>query len=41
MFLDEIRIVKDNKYGAENPDVKGGWDGMVGELVRQVSILDF
>ncbi|KAK9891998.1 hypothetical protein WA026_017479 [Henosepilachna vigintioctopunctata] len=31
----EIRIVKDGKYGTENPDVKGGWDGMVGELVRQ------
>lgn len=36
-FLDEVRIVKDGNYGAENPDVKGGWDGMVGELVRQVS----
>ncbi|XP_049961019.1 glutamate receptor 1-like [Schistocerca serialis cubense] len=31
----ELRIVKDGKYGAENPDVKGGWDGMVGELVRK------
>ncbi|KAK9710764.1 Receptor family ligand binding region [Popillia japonica] len=31
----EIRIVKDGSYGAENPEVKGGWDGMVGELVRQ------
>ncbi|XP_066250045.1 glutamate receptor 1-like isoform X2 [Euwallacea similis] len=30
----ELRIVKDGKYGAENGDVKGGWDGMVGELVR-------
>jgi hypothetical protein len=29
--------VKDGNYGAENHDVKGGWDGMVGELVRQVS----
>lgn len=29
--------MKDGNYGAENPDVKGGWDGMVGELVRQVS----
>ena len=35
-FLDELRIVKDGNYGAENPDEKGGWDGMVGELVRQV-----
>ncbi|CAD7083213.1 unnamed protein product [Hermetia illucens] len=31
----EIRIVKDGTYGAENPNVKGGWDGMVGELVRR------
>ncbi|XP_066994946.2 glutamate receptor 1-like [Anabrus simplex] len=31
----ELRIVKDGGYGAENPDVKGGWDGMVGELVRK------
>jgi glutamate receptor 3/ionotropic glutamate receptor len=28
--------VKDGNYGAENPDVKGGWDGMVGELIRKV-----
>jgi hypothetical protein len=30
--------VKDGNYGAENPDVKGGWDGMVGELVRKVHV---
>lgn len=36
---DELRIVKDGQYGAENPDVKGGWDGMVGELIRKVGIL--
>lgn len=36
-FLDELRIVKDGKYGMENPDVPGGWDGMVGELIRKVS----
>jgi hypothetical protein len=30
--------VKDGNYGAENPDVKGGWDGMVGELVRKVLV---
>lgn len=29
--------MKDGKYGAENNEVKGGWDGMVGELVRNVS----
>ncbi|XP_049813861.1 glutamate receptor 1-like [Schistocerca nitens] len=31
----ELRIVKDGQYGAENPEVEGGWDGMVGELVRK------
>ncbi|XP_014487057.1 PREDICTED: glutamate receptor 1 isoform X2 [Dinoponera quadriceps] len=31
----ELRIVKDAKYGSENPDVPGGWDGMVGELIRK------
>lgn len=36
-FPDELRIVKDGKYGMENPDVPGGWDGMVGELIRKVS----
>ncbi|XP_044734637.1 glutamate receptor 1-like [Chrysoperla carnea] len=30
----EIRIVKDGKYGAENPEKKGEWDGIVGELIR-------
>ncbi|XP_066590291.1 glutamate receptor 1-like isoform X2 [Prorops nasuta] len=30
----ELRIVKDGKYGTENPEVAGGWDGMVGELIR-------
>ncbi|KAG5677407.1 hypothetical protein PVAND_007167 [Polypedilum vanderplanki] len=30
----EIRIVKDGKYGAENPNSVAGWDGMVGELIR-------
>ncbi|KAL5293227.1 GRIA2 family protein [Megaselia abdita] len=31
----EIRLVKDGTYGSENADVNGGWDGMVGELVRR------
>jgi hypothetical protein len=35
---DELSIVKDGNYGAENPDVKGGWDGMVGELIRKVLV---
>lgn len=30
-----MRIVKDGKYGAENPNVAGGWDGIVGELIRR------
>lgn len=34
----ELKIVKDGTYGAENAKAKGGWDGMVGELVRKVSI---
>lgn len=36
-FTDEIRIVKDGKHGSENPSVAGGWDGVVGELVRRES----
>ncbi|XP_041986304.1 glutamate receptor 1-like [Aricia agestis] len=31
----EIKFVVDGKYGKENPQAAGGWDGMVGELVRQ------
>lgn len=30
MSLDEMRIVKDGKHGMENPEVHGGWDGIVG-----------
>lgn len=37
-FTDALRIVKDRKYGAKNADEVGNWDGMVGELVRRVSI---
>lgn len=36
-FTDELRLVKDGNYGSENHAVDGGWDGMVGELVRKVS----
>jgi len=35
-LTDEIRLVKDGMYGAENPSAPGGWDGMIGELVRHV-----
>lgn len=38
-FADALRIVKDRKYGAKNADEVGGWDGMVGELVRRVCFL--
>lgn len=30
--------MKDGVYGTENPNKNGGWDGMVGELVRRVSV---
>lgn len=33
---DVLNIVKDGNYGAENES--GGWNGMVGELVRRVSL---
>jgi len=36
VILDELRTVKDRKYGIENHDVKGNWDGMIGELIRKV-----
>lgn len=38
ILSDELRIVKDGLYGTENPNKNGGWDGMVGELVRTVSL---
>lgn len=33
---DVLRTVKDGSYGIENPNEVGGWDGIVGELVRRV-----
>lgn len=36
---DVLNIVKDGNYGAENES--GGWNGMVGELVRRVSLSQF
>lgn len=32
---DVLRTVKDGSYGSENPNEVGGWDGIVGELVRR------
>ena len=31
-----MQVVKDETYGAQDETVKGGWNGMVGELVRRV-----
>ena len=36
-FTDKIQLVKDKAYGVENASVVGGWDGMVGELIRKVT----
>ncbi|CAH1647577.1 unnamed protein product [Spodoptera littoralis] len=30
-----IKVVRDGKYGSENPKAPNGWDGMVGELLRK------
>lgn len=35
LFLDDIRLVKDGKYGSESPT--GAWSGLVGEIVRKVN----
>jgi len=32
----ELRLVKDSKYGGLDPGSPSGWNGMVGELIRQV-----
>ena len=37
LIKDEIRLVKDDRYGNENPNVTGGWDGIIGELIRKVN----
>lgn len=36
---DVLRTVKDGSYGTENPNEVGGWDGIVGELVRRVCFM--
>ena len=33
----EMRLVKDSKYGGQDPAAPHGWNGMVGELIRHVS----
>lgn len=36
-MTDKIQPVKDKAYGTEDPNEPGGWNGMVGELIRRVS----
>jgi len=31
----EIHIVKDGSYGRQNDSIKGGWTGMIGELINK------
>ncbi|XP_011559283.3 glutamate receptor 1 isoform X1 [Plutella xylostella] len=31
----ELRLVKIGKYGKEDPTIVGGWDGIIGEIVRK------
>ena len=33
-FQYKFRIVNDSKYGAPDPLSKSGWNGMIGELIR-------
>ena len=33
-FQFKFRIVNDSKYGAPDPLSKSGWNGMIGELIR-------
>lgn len=37
---DKLKIVDDGKYGSENSDEPGGYDGMVGELITGVIIMN-
>lgn len=42
-FKYEIRLCKDGKYGAEDPEGSGTWNGMIGELLRDeadIAIVD-
>lgn len=32
-----LKLVNDSKYGGQDPNTQAGWNGMVGELIRQVS----
>lgn len=35
-FADTLQLVRDKTYGTEADDGSGNWDGMVGELTREV-----
>lgn len=37
-FKYELRLVRDEKYGAEMDN--GEWNGMIGELIRKVSLFN-
>lgn len=32
----ELKLVNDSKYGGQDSNSPSGWNGMVGELIRQV-----
>ncbi|ODM98791.1 Glutamate receptor 1, partial [Orchesella cincta] len=34
-FTYEIKLSMDGRHGSENPNAQAGWDGMVGELIRE------
>ena len=36
-FTYELRLVKDGKYGGQSAESESGWNGMVGELIRNAS----
>lgn len=38
-FTYELRLVKDGKYGGQSADSESGWNGMVGELIRNVCFI--
>ena len=33
-----LRLVKDGRYGSMNP-INGSWNGIIGELIRGVSMI--
>ena len=39
LYTECCRLVKDKKYGSMDKNVAGGWNGMIGELVRKVGVI--